>query len=388
MKIKRAYKVELNPNNKQRTMFRKCAGTARFVYNWGLVEWKRQYEAGEKPSHYGLRKQLSSIKDAEFPWIREMPYAVMDSALCNLGLAFKNFFRRVKNGDEKPGYPRFKKKGRDDSFQLRSTRIERDRARLTHIGWVRLKERGYIPMTDSGVKFGTYATISRCADRWFISIQIEEEIPEPKNGNTFALGVDFGLKALAVCSDGVTFENPYALQQEEYKLKRLSKELSRRKRGGQNWKKTKAKIQRCHARIANIRKHALHQVSHHVTAKTKPKTIVLEDLNVSGMLQNRHLSKAISDVGFYELRRQTEYKAQWHGIEVIIADRFYPSSKTCSECGAVKPLLKLSERTFVCEACGAIVDRDLNAAMNLAALAEGGNTAGLPVELGCSNASL
>lgn len=381
MKINRAYKTELNPNDKQRTMFRKCAGTSRFVYNWGLTEWKRQYEEGEKPSRYGLCKQFNSIKDEECSWIREIPYAVTESAFYNLGFAFKNFFRRAKAGKEKPGYPRFKKKGHDDSFQLRSTRIELDRIRLTHIGWVRLKERGYIPTTGNGAKFGVYATVSRRAGRWFISVQVEEEMPKPENGSTLVIGVDFGLKVLAVCSDGVVFENPRALQQEERKLKRLGKELSRRKRGGQNWKKTKRKIQRCHARIANIRKHALHQVSHHVTAKAKPGTVVLEDLNVSGMLQNRRLSKAISDVGFYELRRQIEYKAGWNGAKVEIADRFYPSSKTCAECGAVKPLLKLSERTFVCEACGAIVDRDLNAALNLAALAEPQNMRGLPVEL-------
>ena len=381
MKLKRAYKTELDPNNKQQTMLRKCAGTARFVYNWGLAEWKRQYEAGEKPSRYGLCKQFNSVKDKEHPWIREIPYAVTESAFYNLGFAFKNFFRRIKNGNEKPGYPRFKKKGHDDSFQIRSTRIEHDQVRLTHIGWVRLKERGYIPMTDSGAKFGVYATVSRRAGRWFISVQVEEEIPEPNNGSMFILGVDFGLKALAVCSDGTIFENPRALRQEERKLQRLSKELSRRKRGGQNWKKTKRKIQCCHARIANIRAHALHQVSHHVTAKAKPGTVVLEDLNVSGMLQNRRLSKAISDVGFAELRRQIEYKAAWHGVEVVIADRFYPSSKKCSECGAVKPLLKLSERKYVCEACGAVIDRDLNAALNLAALAEPQNMRGLPVEL-------
>jgi putative transposase len=380
MKILRAYKTELNPNNKQETMFRKCAGTARFVYNWGLAEWKRQYENGGKPSAYSLRGQFNSNKDDECPWIREIPYAVTEAAFQNLGLAFQNFFRRVKNGNKKLGYPRFKKKGHNDSFQLRSTRVEYSRVRLTHIGWVKLKERGYIPISSTG--YGVYATISRKAGRWFISVLVEEEIPDPRNESTLTLGIDFGLKALAVCSDGTVFENPHALQREERKLKRLSKELSRRKKGGQNWKKTKRKIQRCHARIANIRKHALHQVSHYVTAKAKPKTVVLEDLNVRGMLQNRRLSKAISDVGFGELRRQIEYKANWNGIELAFADRFYPSSKTCSECGAIKPLLKLSERTFVCEECGTVIDRDLNAAMNLAALAGTAKHAGIACGVG------
>ena len=362
-------------------MFRKCSGTARFVYNWGLAEWQRQYEADERPSRYSLCKQFNGIKDEECPWIREIPYAVTESAFYNLGYAFKNFFRRVKQSSDKVGYPKFKKKGRNDSFQLRNVRVEHDRVRLTHIGWVRLKERGYIPTTDSGAEFGVYATISRKAGRWFISMQVEEEIPEPENGSMLVLGVDFGLKTLAVCSDGTVFENPHALKQQERKLARLQRELSRRKRDGQNWKKTKRKIGRCHARIANIRKHALHQVSHYITAKAKPRMVVLEDLNVSGMMQNRHLSKAISDIGFYELRRQTEYKAGWNGVEVLVADRFYPSSKTCSECGAVKSVLRLSERMYVCSECGAIIDRDKNAALNLAALGEGQSMAGLPVEL-------
>jgi putative transposase len=369
-------------------MFRKYAGAARFVYNWSLAEWQRQYEAGEKPSRYGLCKQFNSIKDKECPWIREIPYAVTEAAFHNLNFAFKNFFRRVKNGSDKIGYPKFKKKGYDDSFQLRGTKVKYNKVRLTHIGWVRLKEKNYIPTFDKKVKFGTYATVSRCADRWFISIQIEEEIPEPENESTLILGVDFGLKALAVCSDGTVFENPHALQQEERKLARLQRELSRRKKGGQNWKKTKHKIQKCHARITNIRKHALHQVSHYITAKTRPRMVVLEDLNVSGMMQNRYLSKAISDVGLYELRRQTEYKAGWNGIKVLIADRFYPSSKMCSECGAVKSVLKLSERIYICSECGTIIDRDLNSARNLAALGEGQNMAGLPAELGCSEAPL
>ena len=380
MKIIRAYKTELSPNNKQRTIFRKCTGASRYVYNWGLAEWKQQYEEGEKPSRFKLCKQFNAQKDELCPWIRELPYAVTESSFVNLGAAFQNFFRRVRNGNDEVGYPKFKgKKNPKQSFQLRDVKAESDRVYLPRIGWVRLKERNYIPIKS--VKYGIYATISCRAGRWFISIQVEEAVPQLQNDNTFSLGVDFGIKSLAVCSDGTVFENPHALQKEERKLARLQRELSRRKKGGQNWKKTKAKIQCCHARIANIRKHALHQVSHYVTAKTKPKTIVLEDLSVSGMLQNRHLSKAISDVGWAELRRQIEYKAQWYGSEVLIADRFYPSSKTCSACGTVKPLLKLSERIFICGACGAVIDRDRNAAMNLAALGEGGSTAGLPAEL-------
>ena len=196
------------------------------------------------------------------------------------------------------------------------------------------------------------------------------DIPDPEPGQGEPLGVDFGIKTLAYCSDGTTFENPKALANGERKLKRLQREFARRKRGGKNREKTKRKIAKCHAKIANIRKHALHNVSYHVTAKTKPSTVVVEDLNVKGMMANHCLAKAIADVSFGELRRQIEYKGHWFGVDVVTAGRFYPSSKTCSGCGSVKPLLKLSERKFVCEKCGMVIDRDLNAAKNLASLVE------------------
>lgn len=410
-----AYKTELNPNNKQRTMFLQCAGTARFVYNWALAEWETQYSEGGYPSVYSLRRYLNHIKNEEFPWVRALPYAMIESAASNLGLAFKRYFREKKDGTvakriakikEKgkwetrqarmakrgrfgykadPGYPQFKQWGQHDSFQLRSTRIEHDRIRLTHIGWVRLKERGYIPTTGD---YGIYATISRRADRWYISVLVKEDAPDLQAQGALTLGIDFGLKTLAVCSDGTVFENLHSLRQAERKLARLNRELSRRTKGGANWKKTQRKIQRCYAGIANIRNHTVHQISHHVTTKANVRIIILENLNVEGMLKNRRLSKAISDAAFSELRRQIEYKAGRCGIQVVIADRWFPSSKTCSECGAVRSVLKLSERTFVCSECGFILDRDLNAARNLAALSEGQSMAGLPVELGCSNALL
>lgn len=282
MKINRAYKTELAPNNEQRAMFRQCAGTARFVYNWGLAEWEDWYASGGKPSAFSLRRYFNHIKAKDFDWTQALPYSVIESAMGNLGAAFKRYFEEKKNGTVvkriaklkgegkwerrvakklkkgrhgyqiDPGYPQFKKKGKRDSFQVRSTRIEHDRVRLTHIGWVRLKERGYIPTTGSGVKFGVYATVSRRADRWFVSVLVEEEIPELRNESTLVLGIDFGLKMLAVCSDGTEFENPRPLRQAERKLARLQRELSRRERGGQNWKKTRQKIQRCYAKIANI----------------------------------------------------------------------------------------------------------------------------------------
>lgn len=366
MKILRAYKTELDPNNKQRTFFSQCVGASRFVYNWGLAEWKRQYEAGEKPSQYGLCKLFNAQKDNICLWIRDLPYAISESAFANLNAAFQNFFRRIKTG-EKLGYPKFKKRGVDNSFQIKNTKIESGCVRITGIGWIKLKERDYIPINAS--RYGTYATVSERADRWFISVFVEEEI-EPSNETMGKpIGVDLGIKNLAVCSNGKTFENPKSLSKQERKLKHLQRELSRRKKGSSRREQTKKKIAKCYLSVSNVRKHTLHEVSHYVAVERKPETIVLEDLNVSGMMKNHHLAKSISDASFSELRRQIEYKAEWNGIEVQIADRFYPSSKTCSNCGCKKEKLDLSERVFRCENCGFELDRDLNAARNLALLA-------------------
>lgn len=372
--ITRAYQAELKPNDKQRGLFHRYAGAARYVYNWGLAEWKEWYERGDKPSHYRLCKSFNARKDEVCPWIREIPYAVTESAFRNLGAAFQHFFRRVKNAEAEKGYPRFKKRGHHNSFQLRNTRIERDRVRLTGIGWVRLKERSYLPLSASGARFGTYATISERAGRWYISVSAEESAPMTTMPQPIVLGVDFGINKRAVSSDGTIYEAPNALRDTERKLARLNRELARRTKGGANWYKTKTKLAKAHAHVANIRQHWLHEISHDLVVNKRPAAIVVEDLNVSGMVQNRHLAKAVSDASFGELRRQIEYKGQWYGTEVLIADRWYPSSKTCSGCGCVIDGLPLSDRVYHCEHCGLEIDRDWNAARNLAALVEKAET--------------
>ena len=366
MKVLRAFRTELDPSKSQADLFGRCAGASRYVYNWGLAEWERQHKAGEKPSQYGLRKQFNAIKDQTCPWIRDLPYAVTESAFGRLGAAFENFFRRVKNG-EKPGYPKFKKRGRNASFQIRGVKIERSRVRITGAGWVKLKERGYIPAEAE--RYGIYATISERAKRWYISVLVEQEIDDPGNPAGAPLGIDLGIKDLAVCSDGTVFENSKVLNKAEKRLKRLQRELSRRKKGGKNREKTKDQLARAHKKVSDIRSHQLHNISHSVTFHKQPSVIVLENLNVKGMVANHHLARAISDASFGELRRQIEYKAKWMGAEVLIADRFYASSKTCSVCGTVKTELDLSERVYNCDVCGYQGDRDYNAACNLAALA-------------------
>jgi putative transposase len=364
MKILKAYKTELDPNNKQRAFFRQCAGTARFVFNWALDDRQQKYKDGEKTSQYEQRKRFNALKREQLPWITAIPYAVTESAFSNCDSAFQSFFRRVKSG-ETPGYPKFKARGIRDSFQLRNTRVYSDCVRLTHIGLIRLKEHGYIP--ESASRYGTYATVSKRAGRWFISVLVEEDAARVVT-NGKIIGVDFGVKDLAVCSNGKVFENPRHLQVAERKLKRLQRELSRRTKDGANWRKTKTKLQKAHFDVANARRHTQHEISSYLTHRLKPSVIVLENLNVDGMMKNHRLAQAIGDVGFYELRRQIEYKARWCGIEVVLADRWYPSTKTCSRCGAHRPEITLSHRVYHCSRCGLEINRDLNAAKNLAAL--------------------
>ena len=381
MEIQRAYKTRLLPNETQKRLFVQYAGAARFVYNWALADRIEKYKAGEPTNYYEQKKRFNAIKRETFPWIAEIPYVVQETAFRNLDTAYKNFFRRVKAGSEKTGFPKFKSRRNGlGSFTFRgSVHIEPQRIKFPVIDWIKLAEKDYLPV--DGVKINT-ATVSERGGYWLVSVQVAEEIPDPVQPTGEPLGIDVGLKSLAVCSDGKTFDNPKTLYKFEKKLARLQRELARRQKGGKNRHKTRRKIARLHYKIACIRKTALHEVSRYATAKTNPRVVVMENLNVRGMLQNGHLSKALADASIAELRRQVEYKSGWLGIEFILADRWYPSSKTCSRCGSKKDVLKLSERVYRCENCGAVMDRDYNAAVNLASLVsdrEPANGGGLPV---------
>ena len=241
-----------------------------------------------------------------------------------------------------------------------SIHVYRGEIQLPRMGRLKLKESNYIPI--DGIRILS-ATVSEKAGRWFVSLQCETEIPDPVSTEKGICGVDLGIKTLAVVSDGTTFENPKALRSSLDKIKRLQRVVSRRKIGGNNRKKASRKLAKAHLKAANIRKNTLHQITSHL-AKTKS-VVMIENLNVSGMLKNHKLAQAIADIGFYEFKRQMLYKGDWYGCRVMLADRFYPSSKTCSRCGYVKTELGLGERTFVCEGCGSVMDRDLNAALNL-----------------------
>lgn len=366
MKLLRAYKTKLITCDKEAGLLMGCAGFSRFVFNWGLAAWKAEYEAGGKPSAYGLKKQFNAIKDVEFPWVREYPYVIEEAAFDNLGLAFQNFFRRLKTG-ETPGFPKFKNKHKTTpAFTLRgSITVEQSRIKLPRIGWVRIAEDGYLPTENTKI---LSANISRRGGDWYISLQVEQEMSTPEPATGEPVGVDMGIKSLAVISDGTTFDNPKTLRTNERRLARLQREQSRREKGSSNRKKTTAKIAKLHKKIADIRSHTLHNISRHVTAKTKPSRVVIEDLHVKGMVKNRRLAKAVSDASMGELRRQIEYKAAWNGVEVVVADRWFPSSKMCSHCGSIQPM-PLSERVYRCPDCGFSIDRDLNAAINLSKVA-------------------
>jgi len=372
MKIIRGYKVELKINNKQRTLLRKHAGAARFAWNWGLARRIEEYKATGKYSNaIEQHRQLNSLKKTEFPWMYEVSKCAPQEALRDLDRAYANFFRLLKNGERKVGFPLFKsKKHSRGSFRLTGTiHVEKNRIRLPRLGWLRLKEQDYIP--TSGVKILS-ATVSERTDRWFVSVQVEEQV-EIKKAKGSPLGVDLGVKTMAVCSDGKKFENPKAIRITLRKLRRVQRELSRRKKGSNNREKSRRKISRLHLRISNIRSDAIEKATSSIVAKNKPveqrpSVVVIEDLFVSGMLKNHKLARAISDVGFGEFRRQLTYKTAWNGVSLLLAPRFFPSSKMCSACGTINDNLTLDIREWSCS-CGANLDRDRNAAINLSRLA-------------------
>jgi putative transposase len=371
MLVTRAYKTELDLNDRQVTACKRHAGAARYAYNWGLRRKQDVYAAtGKSPSAIDLHRELNALKQTELPWMYAVSKCAPQEALRNLDNAFAHFFRRSKLKREgkvagKLGYPhpKTKKKGLG-SFRLTgSIVVFPDAIQLPRLGRLRLKERGYLP--TSGVKVLS-ATVSEYADHWYVSVLVEQEKAVPENDGP-VVGIDLGLKRLATLSDGAIEENPRHLRQQLRKLKRLHRAVSRKLKGSQNRKKAARRLGVQYRTVANQRANTLHQLTSRL-AKTKS-VVVIEDLNASGLLKNRHLAQAVGDVGWGEFRRQLAYKAAWSGCRIIVADRWFPSSKTCSGCGWVNDSLTLADRTFCCRECGLIIDRDLNAAKNLEKLA-------------------
>lgn len=355
-----AHRIRLDPNNVQATYLARAAGTARFAYNWALAEWQRQYNAFKldpalpKPNEGALRRQLNAIKHEMFPWMLEVSKNAPQMAIRQLGCAFQNFF------EGRSRYPRFRRKGRDDRFTLTNDRfhVEGERIRIPKLGWVRMRE----SLRHPGRIIS--ASIVRIADHWYASIIVDTEAPIlPPAQNHGAVGVDLGVTALATLSTGETFTGPKALRSLLSRLKRLSRRLSRKVRGSRNYAKAKMKLVRLHARIADIRRDALHQLTTSITRRFH--TIGIENLNVKGMLGNHCLARSIADMSFGELRRQLEYKVARRGGQVIVVDRWYPSSKMCSSCDHRLDMLDLHVRKWCCPGCGTQHDRDVNAAINL-----------------------
>lgn len=350
---------------------RRHAGAARWAFNWGLHQKIDAYEAtGKSPNAIELHRQLNALKkipkdDGGVPWMYEVSKCAPQEALRDLDRAFKNFFRRCKQGTPKKGFPKFKKR-RDGNGSFRLTgsiKVGASWVQLPRLGKLRLKESGYLP-TD-GIKILS-ATVSERAGKWFVSIQVEQEIPEREKKSDHVVGVDVGSRKMAVTSDGEVFENPRALSKAQRRLAHLQRSVSRKRKGSNNRRKAVRKVQRQHYRVSNIRKDAIHKATTSIAKRSS--VIVLETLNVKGMVKNRKLARAVHDASMAEFHRQIVYKAGWYGAEVIRADRWYPSSKTCSLCGGIKEDLGFDE-VYRCGSCGVVLDRDVNAALNLRNLA-------------------
>ena len=364
MLIQQGYRYELKFNNKQRSLLAKHAGAARFAYNWGLARRIEEYKkTGKSSNAIEQHRQLNVLKKTEFRWMYEVSKCAPQEALRDLDRAFNNLYRGLRSG-QKIGFPKFKKKGIHDSFRLTgSIHIFERSVVLPRIGKIRTKE-----CTDvKGRILST--TLSKEADRWFVCFTVEREGKKHKITGDSTIGVDVGINCFAVTSDGKRIESPKPLEGALNLLKRRSKQHSRKKISSANRKKSALRLSRLHRKIRNRRKDFLHKVSTGL-AKTKS-VIVIEDLNVQGMMQNNHLARQIADAGWSEFLKMLSYKTKWYGSSVVKAPQFYPSSRTCSICGRIKSDFNLSQRKFVCEICGCIIDRDENAARNLEHLSTG-----------------
>ena len=369
-----AHRIALSLNAAQDNYFRRAAGTARFAYNWALERWNRRYAEHladptlPRPSYMSVRKELNAVKRTEYPWMMQVTKCAPDEAVRNLGDAFQNWFNSIsgKRKGPKVKAPQVKKKGRHDKFKLTSGTftVEDQRIRVPKLGWVRMRE----PLRFTGKLIS--ATFSKTADRWFVSITVDtEDGPRRPAENQGVAGVDLGISNLLTLSTGEVIPGRKPQKGLLPRLRRLARSLSRKTPKSNNRKKAKAKLARVNARIANIRQDEMHKLTTDLSRRFH--TLVIEDLNVKGMVKNRHLSRALSDMAFGEFRRQLTYKVAMRGGQLIVADRWYPSSKLCSSCGHQLAALPLSARNWTCPVCGVHHDRDVNAAINLEKLAAG-----------------
>ncbi len=383
----KAIKVMLIPNNAQKTKMFQYAGAARFAYNWALAREKENYEKGGKfISDSELRKEFTLLRNSdEYTWLRRVSNNVTKQAIKDACNAYKNFFIGLQK------YPKFKSKKKSKpkfyqdniKIQFSDTHVKFEgfsgskKPNKQKLNWVRLAEHGRIPADAKYMN----PRISFDGLNWWISVCVEMLFPDYKEKlSDEGIGIDLGVKDLAVCSDTKKYRNinkSQTVKKLEKRKRRIQRSISRKyyenKEGGsccktKNILKKEKLLLKINHRLTNIRKNYLNQTTSEIVNR-KPRFICIEDLNISGMMKNRHLSKAVQNQGFYEFRRQLEYKCDNKGIQLIIADRFYPSSKRCSHCGNIKKDLKLSDRIYRCE-CGNVIDRDLQASINLKAYGE------------------
>ena len=358
----KTHQIKLKPNKAQEIFFNKSCGVARFAYNWALRTWEEGYKKGEKQSAYTVIKHLNSIKKDQFPWMQEVGKCASQYPIHDLEFAYKKMWREGK------GYPKNKKKGVKDSFVAIESKaqykgIKNSRIGIPRLGWVKCHENLRFEGKVNNV------VIKRIADMWFayINIEVTNSTPtlKPKEGDNQAIvGVDLGIKSMMVLSDGTVFENPKALRNNLKSLKRLQRGLTRKVKGSKNRKKQQMKLARKHYRVACIRKNAIHQATAIIVKKYDK--IVMETLRPANMVKCHNIAQSIKDASFGAISRQLAYKASWANRELVKASQWFPSTKMCSNCGSIKNDLTLSQRTYNCEKCGLSIDRDLNAAINLA----------------------
>ncbi|MDH6099832.1 transposase [Anabaenopsis sp. FSS-46] len=357
-----SFQTALIPNNKQVSAFRKASGTARHAYNWGnaaileVLKLRETDKSVKIPSAIDLHKRLVAQVKSQHDWYYEVNKNVPQKALADLRQAWDRCFRKTSK------QPRFKKKGQRDSFYLESGTkakpgIQNDgkRVKLPSIGWVRLAE----PLPVTAIH---NCVISRQANRWFLAIKYEIEKPTV-NAKRPSVGVDIGIKELAVTSTGQVFSNPKAYRRMSKRLKRLQRRVSKKVKGSKNRAKAVKKLAKLHAKVVNIRKDSIHKLTHYLAKNHS--VIKIEDLHVKAFLKNHKLAGAIADCGMYEFRRQLEYKTEKFSSQLIIVDRMFPSSQICSNCGNHRHKMPLKNRVYICPDCGHTEDRDLNAAKNI-----------------------
>ena len=376
-KLLKSFKTEINPTEEQKARIRRTIGTCRYVYNFYLGHNKALHDNGEKfmtGKSFSLWLNNEYIPDnPDKTWIREVYSKAVKKSIEDGCTAFTRFFKHQSD------FPKFKKKGKSDvkMYFVRNNpkdcQCERHRLKIPTLGWVRIKEKGYIPTTKDGYMIRS-GTVSVKAGRFYVSVLVEIPDVNIDNNSNEGIGIDLGLKDFAIVSNGKTYRNinkSAGLKKLEKQLIREQRSLSRKyenlKKGEStqraNIQKQKLKVQKLHHKMDNIRTDHINKTIAEIV-KTKPSYITIEDLNVKGMMKNRCLSKAVASQKFYEFRTRLKAKCDENGIELRVADRFYPSSKTCHHCGSVRKNLKLSDRIYRCE-CGYVADRDLNAALNL-----------------------